>query len=62
MAHQWEEARSGTDLLMCDPKRRCTICGAEQEKVWDYWWMRRIRPRWEPKVGRCQPQAIERTA
>jgi len=58
MAHKWEsiDPAPGTPYFKyfgCVDLRKCTRCGAIQEKQADHVWMRVIGYHWYPKVGRC---------
>jgi len=40
--------------MLASPMRRCTNCGAEQERLTETRWMRVTGYRWLPLVGRCK--------
>ena len=58
MAHEWENRNPvpGSKYgkyFGCYDLRKCSKCGAIQEKVVETAWMRVTGYRWYPKVGRC---------
>jgi hypothetical protein len=55
MAHKWTDHPydNQADNLMKNRRRRCSTCGAVQERVTDYAWMRVTGYRWTPLAGRC---------
>jgi hypothetical protein len=57
MRHQWQD-RSEENGILGPPKRCCRNCGAEQERVTHYQWMRVTGYRWLPLVGRCKAKEM----
>lgn len=60
MKHSWQDyanpAESTAQRFIAEPERRCANCGAIQRRSPETAWMRIVRIRWLPLVGRCSQQ------
>jgi len=55
MKHAWiDNAPTDHNRMLAAPMRRCTNCGARQERVTHTSWMRVTGYQWLPLVGRCR--------
>lgn len=58
MKHQWEDVSARSVAEVCkygwDKRRRCKLCGVVQSHQDEQLWMRIVRRRWLPLVGRCK--------
>lgn len=57
MKHAWHDyadpGKTPAQRFMAEPERRCSNCGVIQQRFTETAWMRTVRVRWLPLVGRC---------
>lgn len=66
MKHDWQpyvpDDWGPGQQLLSEPMRRCSTCGAVQQRYTEHQWMRVHRRRWLPLVGRCTHQKQKKIA